>query len=276
MRRIFPLIATTLLGALTLSGCSPDAAPDEQAATDVDQSEIAVIEIPQSEYETEPQSKEAAPAKEDFRAYFDQLATSTPEGAAKAVELAAPESNAAAYATYLRAAAQAHRDGGLAAERQKVSQTEDGFSLCFEATITENRCSEYTNIVGADGLIADFDAGGVPLEGRIVLGNGESKSLDGLAQAEFLAAYKAISGYLVVVFDVTSESDGLFIEASYLAPDGRQSVPTDQSGPYNLASGAFSTMSFYFEGAEFGGTVSLRPHSDSTYDTGVTTFSTQN
>ncbi len=260
--------AAALVGVLTLSGCSgtPESTPATDATANVVQSEATP---------SEAQSAQDGPSEADIKTYFEKLATGDPKIAAEAAELAAPDSNAFAYATYLGASIQAGRDGGFPSEKSTVKKIDDGFSMCPAVVTAENPCSEFTDIQHVDGRIADFNAGGEPLSGRISLGNGESQPLGDLGNATLVASYKSIAGAVVVVFDVTSESDGLSFSASYIAPDGRQSQTTMMGGPIQLAIGAFGTYAFFFEGAEYGGSVSLKPYSSSSFDTPSVTFATR-
>lgn len=256
-----------LFGSLVLTGCAgqPASVPAEDAAAHVAQSEA-----PQSE-----DVEEGGPSQEDIRAYFEAFSSGDPKDAAEAVQLAEPGSNAAAYAIYLQSTQQALRDFGFSQEKQKVEAIDGGFSLCPEFVTEEAPCSEYTKIQHVGDRIADFDAGGEPLSGRLTLGNGVAEPLGEIGEAEMIAAYRSISGTVVVTFDITSKSDGLFVYANYLAPDGRQSESTAMNGPLDLASGAFGTYAFYFDGAEFGGTVSLEAFSDTAFDVPATKFATK-
>lgn len=267
MKLIKLLSLTTLFGSLALAGCSGEPA---SVPTDDAKAHVAQSEEPQSE-----QAGEEGPTSEDIRSYFEALASGDPKEAAEAVELAAPGSNAAAYALYLQSTQQAMRDSGLSQERQKVEAIDGGFSMCPEFATEDSPCSEYTNIQHVGAQIANFDAGGEPLSGRLTLGNGVAEPIGEIGEAEMIAAYRSISGIVVVTFDIASKSEGLFVYANYLAPDGRQSEPTSMNGPTNLSSGAFGTYAFYFDGAEFGGTVSLEAFSDDSFDVLPAKFATQ-
>ena len=258
--------ALVLAVTLGIGACSgkPASTPTEDSTANVVQSE---------EEEAQPEEVDG-PTQAELQAYFEALATADPGKMAEAVEMAAPGSNAQAYAIYLTGSAQADRDAGYTTEVQEVETIEGGFAFCPEG-VSENPCSEFTNIQHDGNQIADFDAGGVPLTGRLSLGNGEAQPLGGAGEATMVAAYKSISGAVVAVFEVSSASDGLWVTATYTAPDGRQSNSTQWSGPTDLKAGAFANYSFYFAGAEFGGTVELKAIKGDGYDGGTAAFPTQ-
>ena len=268
MRKLMLLTVIAMLGASSLGACSgtPASTPAEDATVNVVQSAE-----PQSEAQEEPEG----PSEAEIEEYFDKLATGDPKVAAEAAALAAPDSNAFAYATYLAATYQAARDGGFSSEKSTVNKIDGGFEMCAESLNSGDPCSEYTNIQHVGDKIADFNAGGEPLAGRISMGSGEAQPLGDIGEATLIASYKSISGYVVAVFDVKSSSEGLWLSATYMAPDGRQSQSTMYDGPNQLANGAFGTFSFMFEGAEYGGSVILEPFSESSYDVASTTFALQ-
>ena len=261
-------LALASVASLGLSACSGDApsSPAEDSAANVVQS--AEVEDPQSEEEPE------GPSQAELKAYFEALASGDPGTMAEAVEMAAPGSNAEAYAIYLAAASQADRDGGYSAEPQTVKTVDGGFETCTDGT-GDDTCSVYTNIQHDGEKIADFDAGDYPLAGRLSLGNGEAQALGTAGEATLVAAYKSISGYVVAVFEISSATPGMWPMATYTAPDGRQSQETMRSGPTELGEGAFANYAFFFEGAEFGGQVRLEAIDGNGYDAGEATFATQ-
>gem|GEM_PF-2979592 len=203
----------------------------------------------------------AAPTNEDLGTYFAAVAGTDPvELKRVADELTAPGSNAYAYAIEQAASNQAVLDGGRPLEPQDLEAIEGGFALCPLATTGgDDACSEFTNLKYVDGKLADFDAGGSPLAGRITLGNGEGVALGNVASVNFIAAYRSISGAVWVVVEVRSNVDGLSISygSTYQAPDGRQADATDVIGPSELRSGSLANYAFVFQGAEFGGRLSI-------------------
>lgn len=245
-RTLFAALAVSVL-ALPLAACSSESpsTPAEGAAVNVVQS----AEIAQSDPEPD------GPSQAELQAYFEAVNSDDPKVIQDAVELAAPDSNAQAYAVYRTAVAQAGRDAGHAGEKNIVKSTDGGFEACTEFASDDNECAEYTNIQHEGDKIADFDAGGEPLAGRLSLGNGETVPLGALGDATLLAAYRSIAGHMIVVFEMTSSSEGFFPLATYIAPDSRQSDSTLMDGPIDLNPGALANYAFYFEGAEFGGEI---------------------
>lgn len=261
-------LALAVAAAPALIGCSsePPSVPADNAAANVIQSD---------EKSEEPQSEEPeGPSQAELLAYFEALATSDPGMMTDAVEMAAPGSNAQAYAVYLRGVAQSDRDGGYPTEPQTAKQIEGGFQLCSGVGSSEE-CSDYTNIQHDGAQIADFYTGGNPLAGRISLGSGEAQSLGEAGSASLVAAYRSNAGAVVVVFEISSSSDGMWATATYTAPDGRQASSSLMTGPAELGSGAFANYTYFFEGAEFGGQVSLQAIDGNGYDAGSASFPTQ-
>lgn len=265
------LPALSLAGFLALAGCSssPTSTPAEDATANIVQSE-------ESDAQSAPQSEEpVGPSEADLQAYFGALATDNPPEIAEAASLAAPGSIAYAYATYLAAAQQASRDAGLQANPGTSSPIENGFEMCPVTVTEDNPCVEYTNIQHDGDKVADFDVNGQSLHGRLSLGSGEVKPLGELASMELIASYKTASGHVVGVFEVRSQSDGLSMWATYVAPDGRQQDMVAVNGPSMLSNGALANYMFWFEGAEFGGTIKVEGLSDDSYETSSVEFATQ-
>lgn len=239
------------LAGLALAGCS---------------SSIATPSIADSPV---PTVEPAAPTNEELAEYFSAVAGSDPvELTRVATDLAAPNSNAYAYAVEQGAMIQALLDGGYPRDAQGIKSIEGGFAVCPQAAATvDETCSEFTNLTYLDGRLADFDAGDSPLAGRITLGNGESIPLGDVATVTFLAAYRSISDAVYVIVEIRSNVDGLAVSYSspYSAPSGRQSDASDVVGPRELGSGALANYAFVYEGAEFGGVVNLIAY-DSNYD----------
>lgn len=205
----------------------------------------------------------------DFRTYFEGIASGDPNTIGGVSDLAAPGSQAAAYITYYTAASKAARDSGFPFDREIVNEVDDGFMMCPEGHAADNSCMTYTNLQTAGSHLVDFDISGTPLSGRLALGDGEFHSLGDLGSARLIASYKSVSNNVVVVFDVTSTSENLWLDASYTGPDGRTSQPT-MTHRTQLPNGGSGTVAFYFKGSVFGGTVLIRPSSDSSEGPGVT------
>lgn len=260
-------VALLLIAVLGLGACSSDSpsSPTEDAAVNVVQSQ----ETPQSEEEPD------GPSQAELQAYFEALASEDPGVMAEAVDMAAPGSNAQAYAIYLSAVAQADRDGGYSTDPSSVKPIEGGFEICSAGISDQDSCNEYTNVQHEGDQIADFDTGGKPLSGRLSLGSGEAEPLGDVGSATMVAAYESISGAVVVVFEVSSTDEGMWVTATYVAPSGRQAEPTMMGGPINLGDGAFANNVFAFEGAEFGGQIKLTAINGDGFESGTAAFATQ-
>lgn len=172
---------------------------------------------------------------------------------AAAKELAAPGSNAEAYAIYLTGLYEADRDAGFQNEPESVETIDGGFAICSTPVSDDRPCTEFTNIQHKGDKIADFDAGGEPLAGRLVLGDGQAQPLGNMAEITLIASYRSAAGNVIVVTEISSNVDDFFPSASYRAPDGRQSDTTMISGASMLQAGSRSYYAYMFEGAEFGG-----------------------
>jgi hypothetical protein len=238
------LVVVLLCVAVVTSGCGSIAEPAK------DGGKAAV----------EPQGK--APSNKELRKYFEYLATYDPAEMRKAVKLAAPKSNAAAYAIYMTASSQADLDAGITFDPGTVKSVDKGFALCDEEE-SGDKCNEFTKITYSRGKIADFNAGGRPLAKRITLGNGETKKLGPIADTKMIAAYNSIAGDLVVVFEIKALQDKFWISgATLVTPEGRQSENTEKTGPEKLQEGALANYSVVFKGADIGGKVTLSGYSD--------------
>ncbi|MBU1588594.1 MAG: hypothetical protein KKH51_11700 [Actinobacteria bacterium] len=201
--------------------------------------------------------------------YFGAVATGDPAALQDvATRLTAPGSNAYAYAIEQGAASQAYRDGGFPDQPSEMETNDDGFSVCGTNELTGDRsCNDFTNLTYADGKLADFDAGGAPLAGRISLGSGDVVALGSVATARLIAAYRTISGSVNVVLEIKSSGDGVSVGygSSYQAPDGRQSDASGVIGPNQLQAGSLGNYLIAFDGATFGGTLRLVGY-DSAYN----------
>ncbi len=264
-------VALALGVTFAAGACSsePSSSPAENPTANVVQSNDAAQSDAQAEEEVD------GPTQAELLAYFEALTSGNPSAISEAVEMAAPGSNAQAYAIYRRGTAQADLDGGFTNQPSKVTAIEGGFKSCDDGASSGDSCFEFTNIQHDGEQIADFDAGGTPLAGRLSLGNGEIQPLGEAGSASMLAAFKASSGAVVAVFEVSAAVDGMWVTATYTAPDGRQSQSTLMSGPTDLGAGAFANYSYVFEGADFGGQVHLEAIDGNGYDAGSATFATQ-
>jgi len=193
--------------------------------------------------------------------YFELLATNEAADAKQAASLAAPGSNAQAYAIYQEAGSQAALDAGDAQSNpaQTTKVIEGGFANCTD----DGDCGNYTAIQMADGRIANFNAGDSSLKGRITVGNGKFKPL-GDGKIRMVAAYKSITGYVVVQFEIKSGATPLSLgySAVYRSPNGRQMETDDLTNPDSLAADSLTNVSATFKGADFGGQVTYKVFTD--------------
>lgn len=237
----FGAIASIVIAALS-GGCT--AAPPPEGVSSPPPSAAVVTPSPTPEV--------------GFSEYFSAVAKGDPvELSRVATELTVPGSNAFAYATEQAAVAQAYRDSGQTGFAQQLEQIEGGYSTCgtFDGELS---CTDFTELEASDGRLADFLAGGTPLDGRLAIGSGDAVALGALAQVEFLAAYRSVAGIMWVIVEVRSEVDGLStVLGRYKAPDGRQADPTGLVGPIELSAGGIANYAFAFDGAAFGGVLTV-------------------
>lgn len=265
MRKLLPLTVIALLAASSLVACSGTSESDPTA-------NVAQSTEPQSQKQEEP----GDPAEAGIKEYFDKLATGEPKDAEEAAKLAAPDSNAYAYAKYIAATDQAASDRALAPETSTVNKVDGGFKVCADTLNVSDPCAEYTNIQEVDGKIANFDTDGEPLTGRVSLGDGKAQPLADLGEATMVASFKSSGGIILTVFDVRSKADGLQLSATYAAPDGTESESIIPEAANQMAEGASAShLLFMFDSPNYGGNVLLKPYTDSSKDAPATTFAVQ-
>lgn len=261
MTRRASVASASILLALAPASCGEDKATPAAA------NEVAASKA--------PESPEAPPAHE-LKEYFEAAWSDDVIKTKQAVEMAAPGSNAEAYAIYLAGTAQAALDAGQAAlDTNPVEEVDGGFKQCRKLEDGADKCSEATNIKYVDGKIADFNTGGAPIGDRLVIGNGKAHPLGDLGKARLIAAYRTAEGNLYAVFEVRSKVNGLGInfDTSYVAPNGRQTQNGGATSPSEWRKGALANATILFQGAEFGGTLHLNVFtSTGNYDTASAEF----
>lgn len=269
--RLKTVLATLAVASLPLSvaSCAKDA--PSTPAEDSDLNVVQSVESPQPEEE----EVEEDPEEGELQEYFEAIASSDPKVVERAVGMAAPGSNAEAYAIYLAAARQSAKEAGVPIDAEVVEPTEAGFALCPEAPTEEEPCTEFTGFQYDGDKIADFHTGGDPLAGRLSLGDGEVVPLGDLGDASLIAAYRSVAGYVVTVFEMRASSHDVFPVATYIGPDGRQTDAAFMYGPTDLNAGALANYSFYFDGAEFGGEVLVGLMNDFGLSSGSVGFQTE-
>lgn len=227
------------------------------------------IATPASSSEPAPVVSPAAPSNEDLASFFAAVASGTPaELKDVAEDLTAPGSNAYAYAIEQGAAKQAYLDGGFSDQPSEIETIDGGFSICSTNDLTGDEvCNDFTDLEYVEGRLADFNAGGEPLAGRISLGSEDVYPLGDIGTARLIAAYRTIAGSVNVVLEIKSSAADLSVGygSSYQAPDGRQSQATSVIGPNKLQAGSLANLLLAFDGAAFGGSLRLVGY-DSAYN----------
>lgn len=245
MTRRAPVTAAWIMLALTLTSCGEEKA--SPAAAD----EVAASKAPEV---TE------APSDDELKDYFEAVWSDDAIKTKQAVEMAAPGSNAEAYAIYLAGVAQSALDAGEAVpDTNQVEEIDGGFRQCQKLEDGSDDCSEATGIKYVDGKIADFNTGGTPIGDRLVVGSGRPQPLGDLGKARLIGGYRTAEGNLYAVFEITSKVNGLGInsDTSYIAPNGRQTQNGGATSPSEWRKGALANATLLFQGAEFGGTLRL-------------------
>ena len=250
--------AASILLSLALASCGEEKAAPAKAE------EVAASQAPE-----EPSNDEL---KDYFEAVWSEDATKTKQ----AVKMAAPGSNAEAYAIYLAGSAQSALDAGQAEPRtEEVEEIEGGFKQCLRLDDGSDYCSEATEIVYVDGKIADFSTGGAPIGNRLVTGTGKPHALGDLGEATLIAAYRTAKGDLFAVFEIKSNVSklGINYDTNYIAPNGRQTQNGGVTAPSELGKGALANATLLFEGAEFGGKLRLNVYTaEGNYDLATAEF----
>lgn len=131
--------------------------------------------------------------------------------------------------------------------------------------LDETFCTTYTNFVGQDGKISNFDVQGRDLSERLIMGTGETVEGSDGSEVEFVAAYRnAADSHLYFQYIVRSSTTPMYMPGvSYRNPDGRQSEAEDHVGAWDLAADSYSAYVATFPAGELGGeaTVDLLPES---------------
>lgn len=248
MTRHALLAAASILISLTLASCGEE----KEKAAPAKAEEVAASQAPEE------------PSNDELRDYFAAVWSDDATKTKQAIKMAAPDSNAEAYAIYLAGASQSVLDSGQAEPRtEPVEEIEGGFKQCDRLDDGTDDCSEATDIVYVDGKIADFSTGGTPIGERLVTGTGKPHRLGDLGEATLIAAYRTAKGDLYAVFEIKSNANklGINYDTNYIAPNGRQTQNGGVTAPTELGKGALANATLVFEGAEFGGKLRLNVYS---------------
>jgi hypothetical protein len=253
------IAAASILLSLALASCGEEKAAPAKAG------EVAASQAP-----------EEKPSNDDLKDYFEAVWSEDAAKTKQAVKMAAPGSNAEAYAIYLAGYAQSALDAGQADPRtEAVEEIEGGFKQCKRLEDGSDYCSEATEIVYADGKIADFSTGNAPIGDRLVTGTGKPHPLGDLGEATLIAAYRTAKGDLYAVFEIKSNVSklGINYDTNYIAPNGRQTQNSGVTAPSELGKGALANATLLFEGAEFGGKLRLNVYTaEGNYDLATAEF----
>lgn len=206
--------------------------------------------------------------------YFGRHALAQPDEKLEAKEFAVPGSNAEAYAIQQSRSVQASLDGGDfdSTVYELVWQGMDFYS-CDPVyknpdVLLQDACYSYSDFTFEGNLLADFNAGPSPLEGRILVWDGEVYEIGDIGTFELLSAYVSISGSLWVTAEVVSTTEELNIESwqsVYLIGDGRQIANSGSDGPSELKEDRRGYVSLLFAGAAIGGDLEVNFY-DEDYD----------
>lgn len=258
-RKLGWVLTTVVL--LAGAACGADTSPPaEQSA--VSQSPVPTVK--QSSGATRPA---AAPSASE---YFELLSTNDSDNAAKAAELAAPKSLAAAYATHLAAVRGANEDGGNAEEADDLTVDGDVYQSCA-ADQDSDDCTRWSGATFKDGRIASLTVNGKDISGRLTLGSGDKVAAGKLGNVKFVSAYKSIaSDALFVTGVVDSNKEKITLgtySASYRDRSGKQVTAYDGGGPGELDADSNTRIVMIFSKAKVGGMVTLEMYDDSGYVT---------
>lgn len=215
-------------------------------------------------------SQDEKAASDNIDKYFELIGQNTEKSFADAAALAAPDSVAFAYATYLAEGAATENADGIVSEPEKYPKTKKGFKICdLDGDGDSSDCSYYSDFETTGGKIASFSANDISLKGRIVLGTGDPITAGDLATVRFQSAYQSpFSNTLFVHIEVKSKDQAIATgvgSADYRRPNGRQVTSAEYSGDYEVGEDSLVTNTLSFPGSEIGGEVSF-DITDTNYD----------
>lgn len=240
-RTIFRVAAALSATLLLASGCGGTTPSKETKDAKVDT-------VSQSEKD----------ASDNIDKYFEFIGKSTETSFNQAAKLAAPDSVAYAYATYL---AQQAVDGSES-DPQEFPKSKKGFKICdLNGDGDASDCAYYSDFETESGKIASFSANDVSIKGRIVMGTGDPVKAGDLATVRFLSAYQSpFSDTLFINIEVKSKDEAISTgvgDADYRRLNGRQVTSADYTGDYEIDSDSLVSNTISFPGSEIGGQVSF-------------------
>lgn len=239
------LVALLMLG---LSGCG-----EQTLATPATEETDPTVDAA-SEEPADPD----LPSNEDLEKYVKAIASEKVATLQEAKPLVEEGSAAAGYLEYLTHSVNAQIDGGVYVSdvAGKAKPIDGGFEVCY---LGEEDCNEYTNFVGEEGKIVDFDVSDKPVSQRLVMGDNQIDETFGGATVELVAAYmNAANSHLIISYNLQTGNEELDMPLStYRSADGRQSQSEMDYGMYTLAPDSKSSYVAYFPGASLDGEVHL-------------------
>lgn len=197
--------------------------------------------------------------------YFEAIAAPHPDSISQASDFAVEGSLADIYTLSQVASTQATLDGGSYVTRaQDVVFESNHISLCqrgWNKPDSDRRdfCVDYSEFVLEGDRLVNFTAGDRPLDGRILVHDGEERVFGDFATVKALVSYESTRGDLIVVVEFTSTNSEFSAPygATYLAANGRPIAVTTRYGPQELKPGRQANLAYVFAGASLGGDLEL-------------------
>lgn len=201
--------------------------------------------------------------------YFEAIVAPLPDSINAASNFAVDDSLADLYTLTQVAYAQATLDGGSLDTRSRDIVFENSqISLCergWDKPDADRRdfCLDFSEFVLEGDRLVNFTAGDRPLDGRILVGDGEERAFGNVATVKPLVSYESIRGNLIVIVEFTSTDPEFQLPygATYLAANGRPVDLTTRYGPRDLKPGRQANLAYVFAGASLGGDLELMEYS---------------
>lgn len=242
---IFLSAVLLAVGAVSLSGCG------SKASEPVEEPEAETVQEQSLDKEEPPE--EEPDADDPALQYGSALASLNPERLPEALELTVPGSNAYGFAVYYLSLAQADIDAGFEHTGFVVEANDDGFKVCdYDA-----ECTDYSDFEYEDGKLADFSIEGLPLQGRIMLGDGSVEPLGEYGDVSLVAAFLRSTGQMMTLWDYKPKTDDVWMAGLWENPDGEQVEAALRSSPDEIHAGEDIIYGLFFDDVEFGGVLAL-------------------
>lgn len=253
--RLGRLSTVALLAVGLVVACGEEEGDEPRVET---QETTATTNEPEPETTTTTEVDDAQAAAKD---YFDAFATYDPSQMQRMLELSAPGSLAHNYARFQIALTMASEQEGQLLEPEQVQVENGAITLCPES-VGELECFTFSDFIADEDsqLLVDFSAGGQPLAGRLVGGNGTKVEAGG-AQFEMVAGYRSTTtDQFSVALSIQNGPNDINLNlytAEYIGPDGVQQSATTATGPIQLRPNTVSTALISFQAAAPGGRLFL-------------------